>query len=120
MSIRIPPSAEIEISDGHSAAAYAVCPGQKPRISVRQRKILKIRFMELLEKIAAMFTRRGGCFDVSNPIGTADLKWIFARNREGNEPLRYKSVKRFFSNSISSSFFILESSADRALLSTAR
>lgn len=45
MSIKIPPSAEIEISDGHSAAAYAVCPGQKPRISVRQRKILKIRFM---------------------------------------------------------------------------
>ena len=76
MSIRIPPSAEIEISDGHSAAAYVVCPGQKPRISVRQRKILKIRFMELLEKIAAMFTRRGGCFDVSNPIGTADQEWI--------------------------------------------
>ena len=25
MSIKIPPSAEIEISDGHSAAAYAVC-----------------------------------------------------------------------------------------------
>lgn len=58
--------------------------------------------------------------EVKNPIGTADLKWLFARNREGTEQLRYKSVKRFFSNSISPSFFILESSADNALLSTAR
>lgn len=51
MSIRIPPSAEIEISDGHSAAAYAVCPGQKPRISVRQRKILKIVSWNSLKKL---------------------------------------------------------------------
>ena len=29
-----------------------------------------------IEKIAAMFTRRGGCFDVLNPIGTADQEWI--------------------------------------------
>ena len=98
MSIRIPPSDEIEISDGHSAAAYAVCPGQKPKISVRQRKILKIRFMELLEKIAAMFTRRGGCFDVSNPIGTADQEWIFACNCEGlndhsTRTMDYSSLK---------------------------
>lgn len=98
MSIRIPPSDEIEISDGHSAAAYAVCPGQKPRISVRQRKILKIRFMELLEKIAAMFTRRGGCFDVLNPIGTADQEWIFACNCEGlndhsTRTMDYSSLK---------------------------
>ena len=55
-----------------------------------------------------------------NPIGAADLEWIFARNREDTEPLRYKSVKIFFSNSISPSFFILDSSADNALLSTAR
>ena len=55
-----------------------------------------------------------------NPIGEADLEWIFARNREDTEQLRYKSVKIFFSNSISPSFFILESSADNALLSTAR
>ena len=55
-----------------------------------------------------------------NPIGTADLEWIFARNREDTEQLHYKSVKIFFSNSISPSFFILESSADNALLSTAR
>ena len=55
-----------------------------------------------------------------NPIGIADLEWIFARNREDTEQLHYKSVKIFFSNSISPSFFILESSADRALLSTAR
>lgn len=65
-------------------------------------------------------TVRKSMLEGKNPIGTADLKWIFARNREGNEPLRYKSVKRFFSNSISPSFFILESSADNALLSTAR
>ena len=69
MSIRIPPSAEIEISDGHSAAAYAVCPRTKTEDQRQTEKNLKIRFMELLEKIAAMFTRRGGCFDVSNPIG---------------------------------------------------
>ena len=55
-----------------------------------------------------------------NPIGIADLEWIFARNREDTEQLHYKSVKIFFSNSISPSFFILESSADNALLSTAR
>ena len=58
--------------------------------------------------------------EVKNPIGIADLEWIFARNREDTEPLHYKSVKIFFSNSISPSFFILESSADNALLSTAR
>ena len=58
--------------------------------------------------------------EVKNPIGTADLEWIFARNREDTEPLHYKSVKIFFSNSISPSFFILDSSADNALLSTAR
>ena len=61
-------------------------------------------------------TVRKSMLEGKNP----NLKWIFARNREGTEPLRYKSVKRFFSNSISPSFFILESSADRALLSTAR
>ena len=29
---------------------------------------------------------------------TADLEWIFARNREDTEQLHYKSVKIFFSN----------------------
>ena len=61
-------------------------------------KILKIRFMELLEKIAAMFTGSGGCFDVSNPIGTADQEWIFACNCEGlndhsTRTMDYSSLK---------------------------
>ena len=40
-----------------------------------------------------------------NPIGTADLKWIFARNREGTEQLRYKSVKTVLLESNQPVFF---------------
>ena len=45
-----------------------------------------------------MFTRRGGCFDISNPIGTADQEWIFACNCEGlndhsTRTMDYSSLK---------------------------
>ncbi|MBS7202480.1 hypothetical protein KH141_10905, partial [butyrate-producing bacterium] len=42
-----------------------------------------------------------------NPIGTADLEWIFARNCEGTEPLRHevKKIRRILKMGTCGSFF---------------
>ena len=58
--------------------------------------------------------------EVKNPIGTADLEWIFARNREDTEPLHYKKKRKNILLKFNQPSFSSGAPSDIALLSTAR